>query len=157
MRTRFSLVAGFLAAAAILFAGCSHDVTTDSLSVTYQSVKVLAEKVQGKAVVTAEMTIRLVNRTEHGMNIVFVDGTIIDAKTNAALLTFRPIIPDSYGSISTASLLPKQTKDYVVVTPPDLDPFDITGVSSVIMKLAIQTTDKYRTEIVSVPVAITVK
>lgn len=157
MRTRLPLLLGLITVVTAVIVGCSADPSTDSLTVQYKNVRVFSETIEGKLLLTAEMTMHIINRTEHGMNIIFVDGSILDAKTNTQLLTFRPIIPDSYGSVSTAQLLPKQTKDFTIVTPPDSDPFSATGVSTAIVKLSILTSDEYRTEIASSPVAITIK
>jgi hypothetical protein len=157
MRTRLSLLFGLVITAAAVIVGCSQDVSTDSLSVMFKNVSVLSETVQGKQVITSEMVIHVINRTEHGMNIILVDGTILDAATNTQMLTFRPIVPNSYGAVSTVQLLPKQTKDFTIVTPPDGDPFSTRGATTAIVKLSILTSDQYRTEIVSQPVAITIK
>lgn len=137
--------------------GCTSDAVTDSLSVHFSSASITTEKQQGKPVIAANMVVRLVNRTERGMNIVFIEGTLFDASTNKALVRFRPIIPDSYGSISTGQLLPKQVKDFSVVTPLGLDGSEAVNSKSVIVKLEVQTTDGYRTEVVSAPTPIASK
>jgi hypothetical protein len=157
MKIRLFSLPALLVACAFVFTSCSKDVTTDSLSISIGTVSVTTEKVQEKQNVTASFTVHLINRTEHGLNIAFLEGAIIDAKTNQGLVRFRPIIPESYGSISTAQLLPKQTKDFSVVTPPDLDAFDTATSPTVIVKMSFQTTDGYRADIVSAPVAVTVK
>ena len=156
MKRRLIVSLGTILTIAAVVAGCSKDAITDSLSISYGAITVGMEKKDGKPNLNANITVRMINRTEQGMNVAFIEGTIIDAKTNQAIARFRPIIPQSYGTISSAQLLPKQKKDIPVITPPELEPFTTT-VANVIVKISFQTTDGYRTEVASGPVPVASK
>jgi len=138
----------------LFFTACSSDPLTNSLSIQYGKIEIKTEKVGERLRIDAAITVRLINRTERGMNIAFLEGVILDQNTEVAIARFRPIIPDSYGSISTAQLLPKQVKEFQVVTPRDLEPFNFTPNAPAVVKLSFQTTDGYRTEVVSAAVII---
>ncbi len=154
MKIRFVSVFAMLA---ILLAGCSSDAITDSLAISYGDITINSEKVGSERQMTATITVRLINRTEKQMNVGFLEGELISAATNEALLRFRPIIPDSYGSISTVRLLPKETRDVPVVMPLGLKAFDTKKHPQAIVGLAFQTTDGYRTDVKSMPVTVTTK
>lgn len=154
-RIPFSL--GVLFISAILVCGCSQDPNTDALSIQYGPISITVEKKDGKQQVEANMVVRLVNRTEHAMSVAFLEGSIIDAQTNLAVVRFRPIIPQSYGTISSAQLIPKQSKEFTAITPPGLEGFDATKSPRVIIKISFQTTDGYRAEVASAPVSVSVK
>ena len=154
-RLPFSL--GILFVSALIVCGCSQDPSTDALSIQYGTVSVTVEKRDGKQKLDASMTVRLINRTEHAMSVAFLEGSIIDASTNLAVARFRPIIPQSYGTISSAQLVPKQVKDVTAIIPPDLDAFDASKSPRVLVKMSFQTTDGYRAEVASAPFAVTVK
>ena len=142
-----------------MLAGCAHKaLTTDSLAVQFGEVKVSTEKA-GKAVnIGGNFTVTLINRTERGMNVGFMEGALIDAATDKTVMRFRPIIPEAYGgSLSTITLIPKEKKDIPVVMPLGVESFDISQGMKVIVKLSFQTTDGYRTDAVSSPVVIVQK
>jgi hypothetical protein len=139
----------------IVWFGCSSDPILDSLAIHFNKVNVVMEKVDGKPTLNGEFEIQLINRTEHSMIIAFLEGTIVDAQTNLALARFLPIIPNSYGSSgSKEQLLPKQSKAISVVMPHEIDPFDASSSPTVIVKMSFQTTDGYRTDVVSAPTAV---
>ena len=147
----FSSLAIFTAmVTTILWSGCSSDPILDSLAIQFNQANVVSETVDGKPTVTGEFEVQLVNRTEHSIVIAFLEGTIIDAQANLALVRFLPIIPNSYGSSgSKETLLPKQSKAVSVVTPQGLDPFNSGSSPTVYVKMSFQTTDGYRTDVVS--------
>jgi hypothetical protein len=150
MKGYLSLVMLAVVTSSIVWLGCSSDPILDSLAIKFNKAAVTTEKVDGKPTVTGEFEVQLVNRTERSMIIAFLEGTIVDAKTNLALVRFIPIIPNSYGSSgSKEQLIPKQAKAVTVVTPQGLDPFDAASSPIVIVKLSFQTTDGYRTDVVS--------
>jgi len=155
MKKRFAPVIAILPLALILLAGCSSDAITDSLAIQYGETKIAIEKAGNQSNVNGTITVRLVNRTEKQMNIGFLEGELISAATNEALLRFRPIIPDSYGSISTVRLLPKETREIPVVLPRGLTAFDPQKHPQVIVGLSFQTTDGYRTDAKSMPITVT--
>jgi hypothetical protein len=157
MKNRFVSVFAILPLALVLLAGCSSDAVTDSLAIQYGDITITAEKVGAQRQVSGTITVQLVNRTEKQMNVGFLEGELISGSTNEALVRFRPIIPDSYGSISTVRLLPKETREIPVVMPLGLQAFDTKKHASVIVGLAFQTTDGYRTDVKSMPVTVTVK
>lgn len=138
-----------------IFFGCSSDVTTDSLAVQYQKIDVWTEG-QPK-VVRAKITVRLINRTEKSLKVGAVEGALYSPRTNTSLARFRPIIPEAYGTMSEVDLLPKQSKDFLIETPPDLQGFDISNDPQVIVKLQFTTSDGYRTEAVSAEAAVAKK
>jgi hypothetical protein len=154
---RFSGAAASLLIAAIslTLAACTADVSTDSLAIQYGEVKIVVENSAGKKALSGNFTVRLINRTEKQMNVGFLEAEIISGATKEKLVTFRPIIPDAYGSISTVRLLPKETKDVPVVLPYGLDAFDTSVHTTVSVGMFFQTTDGYRATIHSdaVPVA----
>ena len=157
MKNRFVSVFAILPMALIILAGCSSDAVTDSLSIQYGAITIATEKSGTGRQVTANIAVRLINRTEKQMNVGFLEGELISAATNEALLRFRPIIPDSYGSISTVRLLPKETREIPVVIPLGLTAFDTQKHPQAIVGLSFQTTDGYRTDVKSMPVTVTVK
>lgn len=141
----------------LLLSGCTADAITDSLAVNYGPISIATEKSGAEVTLNGNITLRLINRTEKQMNVGFLEAELLDASTGQALVRFRPIIPDSYGSISTARLLPKETKDIPVVMPLGLSAFDVTKHPTVIVGISLQTTDGYRTDVKSLPVAVTSK
>lgn len=155
MMKRLAPVFAILPLAAILLVGCSSDATTDSLAIQYGPTKIAIEKAGSETNVSGTITVRLINRTEKQMNVGFLEGELISAATNEALLRFRPIIPDSYGSISTVRLLPKETREIPVVMPLGLQAFDPQKHPQVIVGLSFQTTDGYRTDAKSAPITVT--
>ncbi|MDH7516691.1 MAG: hypothetical protein QHI48_12555 [Bacteroidota bacterium] len=157
MNERFLSPLCIVSVLGILLCGCAEDVSTESLSILYGPISVTMEKKDGKTSVAAEITVQLVNRTEHAMNVAFLEGTIYDAGTGKALARFRPIIPQSYGTISTGQLLPKQVKDFTVITPPELEAFPGASPTTAAVQLNFQTTDGYRTEVVSGSVPVVFK
>ena len=155
MKGFYSLGILTLIVTSIVWHGCSSDPILDSLAIQFNKVAVATEKIDGKPTFTGDFEIQMVNRTEHGLMIAFLEGTIYDAQTNLALIRFLPIIPNSYGSSgSREQLLPKQSKAIRVVTPQGLDPFDPSSSPTVIVKMSFQTTDGYRTDVVSKPVQV---
>jgi hypothetical protein len=157
MKKRLLPVFAILPLALLILAGCSSDAVTDSLFIQYGDIVISTEKAGKTINVSGTITVRLVNRTEKQMNVGFLEGEIIGAASKEALLRFRPIIPDSYGSISTVRLLPKETREIPVVLPIGLSSFDTQKNPQVIVGLAFQTTDGYRTDVKSQPVTVTVK
>jgi len=154
MNRRFLTPLGMLCALAFLAGGCTSDVSTEQLSISFKDISVVMEKKDGANSLTANLVVPLVNRTERAMNVAFLEGSIIDASTSKVLARFRPIIPQSYGTISSAALLPKQVKDFPVITPPELEPFNTTTSPSVLISINFQTTDGFRTTKDSAPVAV---
>ncbi|MCZ7558589.1 MAG: hypothetical protein M5R41_19550 [Bacteroidia bacterium] len=142
---------------AVLFSACTADAVTDSLFINYGPISISTEKAGGQTTLNGSITIRLVNRTEKQMNVGFLESELLDANTGEALVRFRPIIPDSYGSISTARLLPKETRDIPVVMPLGLTAFDVSKHPMVIVGMSFQTTDGYRSDAKSLPVVVTAK
>ena len=130
-----------------LFVGCSSDAVTDSLNIQYGVVDIATETSGSSKVLNGTIAVKLINRTEKQMNVGFLEGEIVDAKTGEALLRFRPIIPDSYGSISTVRLLPKETREIPVVLPLGLQAFDASAHPNVQVGISFQTTDGYRTTV----------
>ncbi len=156
MKARFLPIIAILPLAFILGA-CTADAVTDSLFINYGPISISTEKAGGQTTMNGSITIRLINRTEKQMNIGFLEAELLDANTGEALVRFRPIIPDSYGSISTARLLPKETRDIPVVMPLGLAAFDLSKHPMVIVGMSFQTTDGYRADAKSLPVIVTAK
>lgn len=156
MKARFLPIIAILPLAFILGA-CTADAVTDSLFINYGPISISTEKAGGQTTMNGSITIRLINRTEKQMNIGFLEAELLDANTGEALVRFRPIIPDSYGSISTARLLPKETRDIPVVMPLGLAAFDLAKHPMVIVGMSFQTTDGYRADAKSLPVIVTAK
>ena len=152
----FPILAIILAGSA-LFVRCSSDAVTDSLNVQFGPVEISTEASGGSKVLNGKISVTLVNRTEKQINIGFLEGVITDAKSGDALIRFRPIIPDAYGSISTVRLLPKEVKDIPVVLPLGLQAFDPAAHPSVTVGLSFQTTDGYRTTVNSNAVMVSSK
>ncbi len=158
MKKRIATLFALLPMAALILSACSADAITDSLAIQYGDITIATEKGSGnETTVNGTITVRMINRTEKQMNVGFLEGEIISASTNEVLLRFRPIIPDSYGSISTMRLLPKETRDVPVVMPLGLQAFDKSKHPQVIVSLSFQTTDGYRTDAKSLPVMVTAK
>lgn len=157
MKKRLTTLLALLPMAALILSACSSDAITDSLAIEYGTISIATEKAGSETTVNGTITVRLINRTEKQMNVGFLEGEIISASTGETLLRFRPIIPDSYGSISTMRLLPKETRDVPVVTPIGLTAFDRAKHPQVVVGLALQTTDGYRTDVKSLPVVVTAK
>ncbi len=134
--------------------GCSPDVSTDALQVGFSQMEVnVTEKKDNDFTSATKFTTIITNRTERVMNIVFSEATIVDAKTGEALVRFRPIVPESYGSTSTVQLFSKQTQEFPVVSPVDLYGFNPVQHPEVMIKVFFQT-QGYRTEAVSGPVPV---
>ena len=148
---------GILGMFCLLLAGCSSDPVTDTLSIQYGQISIGTEMKNTTPILTANINVNVINRTERGINVAFLECAIYDAKTDLALVRFRPIIPQAYGSLTTVQLLPKQTREYPIVTPPGFEGFDGRVHPSVVVKLSFQTTDGYRTEVASAPVAVAAK
>ena len=157
MKKRFATLLALLPMAALILSGCSSDAVTDSLAIQYGTIEISTEKSGNTTTVNGTITVRLINRTEKQMNVGFLEGELISYATKETLVRFRPIIPDSYGSISTMRLLPKETRDVPVVMPLGLPAFDRATHPQVIVGLAFQTTDGYRTDVKSLPVTVTAK
>ncbi|MFZ1730158.1 MAG: hypothetical protein WBQ23_14625 [Bacteroidota bacterium] len=157
MKKRIATLFALLPMAALILSACSSDAITDSLAIQYGEITIATEKSGNETTMNGMITVRLINRTEGQMNVGFLEGEIISAATNEVLLRFRPIIPDSYGSISTMRLLPKETRDVPVVLPLGLQAFDKSKHPQVIVSLSLQTTDGYRTDAKSLPVMVTAK
>jgi hypothetical protein len=143
---------------ALLFVvgGCSKDAVTDSIAVQYEKIDVWTESPSPQSkFVRAKITVKIINRTEKSLKVGALEGAIFSPKTNTSLARFRPIIPEAYGTMSEIDLLPKQTKDFIIETPPDLKGFDLSADPQVIVKISFTTTDGFRTEAISaeVPVA----
>lgn len=157
MKKRIATLLALLPMAALILTACSADAITDSLAIQYGEISIATEKAGDELTVNGTITVRLINLTEKQMNVGFMEGELISASTNESLLRFRPIIPDSYGSISTMRLLPKETRDVPVVMPLGLQAFDRYVHPQVIVSLSLQTTDGYRTEVKSLPVVVGAK
>lgn len=157
MKQRVVTMFAILPLALALLAGCSSDAVTDSLAIQYGDITIATEKAGSALNLNGTITVRLINRTEKQMNVGFLEGELTSASTNEALLRFRPIIPDSYGSISTVRLLPKETREIPVVMPLGLPAFDAQKHPRVIVGLSFQTTDGYRTDVKSNPIPVTAK
>lgn len=157
MKKRLLPLFALLPTMMLVFAGCSSDAITDSLFIQYGDIKISTEKAGNTMNVSGTITVRLINRTEKQMNVGFLEGEVLSASSAEALLRFRPIIPDSYGSISTVRLLPKETREVPVVMPLGLPAFDAQKYPQVIVGLSFQTTDGYRTDVKSQPVTVTSK
>jgi hypothetical protein len=157
MKKRIATLLALLPMAALILTACSADAVTDSLAIQYGEITIATEKAGDEVTVNGTITVRLINLTEKQMNVGFMEGELISASTNESLLRFRPIIPDSYGSISTMRLLPKETRDVPVVMPLGLQAFDRYVHPQVIVSLSLQTTDGYRTEVKSLPVVVGAK
>ncbi len=157
MKKRIATLLALLPMAALILTACSADAITDSLAIQYGEIVIATEKAGSETTVNGTITVRLINRTEKQMNVGFLEGELISASTNESLLRFRPIIPDSYGSISTMRLLPKETRDVPVVMPLGLQAFDRYVHPQVIVNLSLQTTDGYRTDAKSLPVVVGAK
>ncbi len=145
-----------LPALLLIVAGCSKDAPLAEMSFGFGPTTVTLQKQGQDYTVSADITVNIINRTERGQNIAFLEGTLYNAADEKALVRFRPIIPDSYGSTSTAQMFPKQSRDFKVVTPLDLPGFDPARYPKVLVKLAFQTTEGIRNEVVSAPVVVTV-
>ncbi len=143
----------------IILAGCAkHTMTTDQLAVQFGDVKVFTEKIGKTTNIGASITVNLINRTTRGMDVAFMEGALIDANTNKALIRFRPIIPDAYGgSLSTITLIPDEKRDIPVVMPLGMEELDTALSPKVLLKLSFQTTKGYRTDAVSSPIVVTQK
>lgn len=148
---------GILCMFCLFLAGCSSDAVTDSLTVQYGQISLATEMKDTTPFLTANINVNLINRTERGMNVALLECAIYDAQTDLALIRFRPIIPQAYGSLTTVQLLPKQAREYPIVSPPALEAFDGRVHPKVVVKLSLQTTDGYRTEVASAPVAVAAK
>lgn len=157
MKKRIATLLALLPMAALILSACSSDAVTDSLAIQYGAIEIATEKSGSEMTVNGTITVQLINRTEKQMNVGFLEGELISVATKETLLRFRPIIPDSYGSISTMRLLPKETRDVPVVIPLGLQAFDRATHPQVIVGLALQTTDGYRTDVKSLPVTVTAK
>jgi hypothetical protein len=157
MKKRIATLFALLPMAALILSACTSDAITNSLAVQYGAISIATEKAGNDMTMNGMITVRLINRTEGQMNVGFLEGELISASTNEVLLRFRPIIPDSYGSISTMRLLPKETRDVPVVLPLGLQAFDKNKHPQVIVNLSLQTTDGYRTDAKSLPVMVTAK
>jgi hypothetical protein len=143
----------------LILAGCATTtMTTDQLAVQFGDNKVYTEKAGKLTNIGGNFTVKLINRSTTGMDVAFMEGALIDANTNKALIRFRPIIPDAYGgSLSTITLIPGEKKDVPVVMPLGQEAFDITQSPKVLVKFSFQTTRGYRTDAVSSAVVITQK
>ena len=157
MNARFLSTLIIVPFALAVLSGCTADAVTDSLSINFGEITVAVEKAGSQATLNGSITVRMVNLTEKQMNVGFLEGELIDASTGEALVRFRPIIPESYGSISTARLLPKETRDIPVILPLGLEAFDAARHPRVVVGLFLQTTDGYRTGVKSLPVVVTSK
>ena len=156
MKTFFPAAAVMILTIA-LFASCTSDAVTDSLAIQYTKVEITTEESGGSTTVNANITVRLINRTEKEMNVGFIEAEILSGNSDEALLRFRPIIPDAYGSISTVRLLPKETKEVPVVLPLGLKAWDLSKHPSARIGIQFQTTDGYRTNVHSNKVGVTSK
>lgn len=135
--------------------GCSKDAITDSIAVQYQKIEIWKESPSGMpSVVRAKIVVRIINRTEKSLKVGAVEGSLVSPRNGTSLARFRPIIPDAYGTMSEVDLLPKQTREYLVETPPDLKGFDLSNEPQVIVKLSFTTSDGYRTEVASAEVPV---
>jgi hypothetical protein len=137
-----------------IIAGCSSDASTEAMTAGFSEEEVVVTQVNDtKTTVAAKFNVILTNRTQRVMNIMFSEGTIVDAKTGEALVRFRPIVPDSYGSTSTIQLFTKQTQAVPVVTPLDLYGFNPKMHPQVMIKM-FYNTDGYRLEATSGPIPV---
>lgn len=137
-----------------IIVSCSSEVITDAMTAGFSAEEVVVTQVNDtKYTVAAKFNVILTNRTERVMNIMFSEGTIVDAKTGEALVRFRPIVPNSYGSISSIQLFTKQTQEVAVVTPLDLYGFNPKTHPQVIIKMFYNTAG-YRLEAVSGPIPV---
>lgn len=157
MRT---LILSLLGSCCLLLAGisgCSSTVDTTPLVVTFDNIDVRSETVDNAKTLSAVMKVRVVNLNEKTVNIKFTEAEFIDTVSNVSQLRFRPIIPESYGSLSTLQLLSKQKATVEIVAPQGLIPFDVEQHPIVAIRLHIVTTDGYRTEVMSPAVRISSK
>lgn len=134
----------------VILGGCSKEVITDSLAVTYGKMEVWTESpAKRPMVIRGKFDVQIVNRTEKSLSVGAVEGVLINPRTKTAIARFRPIIPEAYGTMSEVAFLPKQTKSILVETPPDLEGFDVDKVTSVLVQLFFTSTDGYRTDLTS--------
>ncbi|MBR9976798.1 MAG: hypothetical protein KFH87_01810 [Bacteroidetes bacterium] len=157
MKKRIATLFVLPAMAVLLLTSCSSDAITDSLAIQYGEITIATEKAGSETNLNGTITVRLINRTEKQMNVGFLEAELVSATTNEVLQRFRPIIPDSYGSISTMRLLPKETRDVPVVIPPGIQAFDAKRHTQVVVGITFQTTDGYRTHEKSLPVPVTAR
>lgn len=157
MKKRIATLLALLPIAALIITACSSDAITDSLAIEYGEILIATEKAGSETTVNGTITVRLINRTEKQMNVGFLEGELISVATGESVLRFRPIIPDSYGSISTLRLLPKEARDVPVVMPLGLQAFDRAKHPQVVVGMSFQTTDGYRTDVKSLPVTVGTK
>ncbi len=140
----------------IIIYGCSKDVITDSIAVQYGKIEIWSETQSGKqTAIRGKISVRIINRTEKSLMVGAVEGSFINPRTKTTVARFRPIIPEAYGTMSQVDLLPKQTKEYLIETPPDLEGFDVKAVPNVIVQLHFTTSDGYRTDVTSAEVPVT--
>ncbi len=143
-------------AVAALFTSCaSKEVETKALRASFKEIKVITKPGAGSNGTRVEMVMHLDNRTEHTMQVGFVETTVYSAVDGKALLRFRPIVPEAYGTMSLVQLLPKQAKDFPVVSAPNLSAFDLTQHPQVIVEMALTTSDGFRTKVRSAQVPVT--
>jgi hypothetical protein len=133
----------------ITLAGCSTPQFDQSMKITFKTVDVTATKTGNVTVLGASTVVSFSNRTEKALNIAIEEGTFLDNDGKKSLLRFRPIVPESYGSFASIQLLPMQVKEVTIVTPPDMEPFDLTKHTNVRIKYNITTSEGYRTEVIS--------
>ncbi len=153
-RTLFRLLPALLLL--LLFAaGCSKDVVTDSIMVQYGTIELWNEKpATGAQIIRGKITVRITNRTEKSLKIGAEEGSFYDPRSKTAIARFRPIIPNAYGTMSEVDLLPKQTKEWMVETPPDLQGINVAATPNVVVKLSFTTSDGYRTDVTSAEVPV---
>ncbi len=142
---------------AIAVNSCSTPQFDQSLTIDFKTVDVQATKADNATVLTATTVVHFSNRTEKAKNIAIEEGTFYDASGKKSLLRFRPIVPESYGSFATVGLLPMQERDVTIVTPPDMEPFDVEKYPTVRIKYNVTTSDGFRTEVMSSEFAIVKK
>jgi len=144
-----------LAVAAFFISCSSKEVETQALRASFKEIKVITKSAEGRDGTRVEMVMRLQNRTEHTMQVGFVETTVYSTVDGKALLRFRPIVPEAYGTMSLVQLLPKQTKDFPVVSAPNLSAFDLAEHPQVIIEMALTTSDGFRTKVRSAQVPVT--
>jgi len=144
-----------LAVTVLLISCSSKEVETQALHASFKEIKVVTKTAGGKNGTRVEMVMRLRNRTEHTMQVGFVEATVYSTVDGKALLRFRPIVPEAYGTMSLVQLLPKQTKDFPVVSAPNLSGFDLAEHPQVIIEMALTTSDGFRTKVRSAQVPVT--
>ncbi len=152
MRTLLLSILGSCCLLLAGFGGCSSTVDTTPLSVTFDNVEIRSE---AGATLAASMNVHVVNLSEKTVNIKFTEAEFVDTLENRSLLRFRPIIPESYGSLSTLQLLSKDKKTVEIVAPMGMESFtDLEQHPVVAVRLSIVTTDGYRTQVMSPAVRI---